>query len=334
MAKYGMNILFITSNRLGDAVLSTGLLNHILANYPDAKVSVACGPLPETIFMGYPALAEIIPFKKEKHNKHWLRLWSRVVRQRWDMVIDLRNSAVSRLIPARRRFVYGNHIDQKLHKVRQAAATMRLDVANPPAPKLWFTDDQIARAKSFIPDGNPVLGVGPTANWAGKTWPADRFIDVVRALTSAKGIMGGARVAVFAAPGEEAQAQPVFDSIPADRRIDLIARADPGTAAACLARCALYVGHDSGLMHCAAASGVPTVGLFGPSWPHLYGPWGDHVTYIATPENYDQLIDFPGYDSKTCGSLMTTLKVDDVLTHINHWWGVGNENPRSAGTGD
>ena len=39
-----MRILFVTSTRIGDAVLSTGLLNHLLRAHPHAKVVVACGP--------------------------------------------------------------------------------------------------------------------------------------------------------------------------------------------------------------------------------------------------------------------------------------------------
>lgn len=303
-------ILFITSNRLGDAVLSTGLLDHILKTHPGARVTIACGPLPSSLFAGYPALDRIIAFKKEKYNRHWIRLWRQLIGQKWDIVIDLRNSAVSRLIPARQRFIYGKHIDQTLHKVEQAASTMRLPVI--PDPCLWFTEEQKEKAAILIPEGGQVLGIGATSNWAGKTWPAENFIALIKRLTAPDGVMPGARVAVFAAPGEEAQAMPVFNSIPVDKRLDVIARGDPATAAAALARCDFFIGHDSGLMHSAAAVGTPTLGLFGPSWPALYGPWGAHTTYARTPESFDELIAFDGYNPKTVGSLMTSLSVEAV----------------------
>ena len=311
-------ILFITSNRLGDAVLSTGLLDHILTTWPGAKVTIACGPLPSSLFAGYPALDQVIPFRKEKYNRHWLKLWARLVGRKWDIVIDLRNSAISRLIPAGQRFIYGGHISHDLHKVKQNAKAMKLDYV--PSPKLWFTEGQKKRAAELIPDGGPVLGIGPTANWAGKIWPSDRFIELIKILTGPEGILPGARVAVFAAPGEEGQALPVFNSIPEDRRIDVIAKGDPGTAAAALARCDLYIGHDSGLMHSSAAAGTPTIGLFGPSWPHLYGPWGEFTTLVKTPENFDQLIAFDGYDPKTVGTLMTSLSVEAVAETAQDFW--------------
>lgn len=310
-----MDVLFITSSRLGDAVLSAGLLDHIVRTRPGARITIVCGGLAAPLFEGVPGREQTIILKKQKYNRHWIDLWKQVAGRRWDMVVDLRNSAVSRLIRARTRHIFGRHIDKGAHKVAQNAVVM--GIAPPPAPRLWITPAQAAQAALLVPDGAPVLGVGPTANWIGKTWPADKFIEVITRLTVPHGAMPNARVAVFAAPGEEADAYKVLHSVPAARQIDVIAKADPGTAAAALARCALYIGNDSGLMHCAAAAGVPTFGLFGPSWPHIYGPWGAHTDWISTPQDFAQLTDFPGYDPKTLDrTLMDTLTVDAVMTRV------------------
>ena len=50
----GMRILFITATRIGDAVLSTGLLDHLLHTYPDACFTIACGPVAEGVFARMP----------------------------------------------------------------------------------------------------------------------------------------------------------------------------------------------------------------------------------------------------------------------------------------
>ncbi len=288
--------------------------------WPDAKVTLACGPLVVSLFEGAPNVERILPIKKKSYNRHWIKLWSEVIGTPFDVVVDLRNSAVSRLVRARRRYIFGPRIDKSLHKVEQNAAVMKLQ-DNPPAPHLWFSLQQKERAKTLIPDGeNDVLGVGPTANWAGKTWPAERFIEVIEWMTGSGGLMAGARVAVFAAPGEEEAAQQVLEAIPQELALDVIAKTDPGTAAATLARCDYYLGNDSGLMHCAAAAGVPTCGVFGPSYPHIYRPWGAHTVYARTPENFDELIDFEGYDPKTVGTLMSSLSVDMVKDTIEKSW--------------
>ncbi|MCC6598197.1 MAG: glycosyltransferase family 9 protein [Alphaproteobacteria bacterium] len=310
-----MKILFITSSRIGDAVLSTGLLNYIEKTWPEARVSIACGTLTTSLFEGYPLLERIIPIKKQKHNAHWLKLWKQTVPQRWDMVIDLRNSIVSRLIPANQRFIMGPHINKMAHKAEQNASIMNLE--RMPLPKLWFTKAQMERAEALIPSGAPVLAIGPTANWIGKTWPAERFVALIDDITRPGHPMEGWRVAVFAAPGEEEAARAVLSTIPPGRALDIIAKTDPGTAAATIARCAFYIGNDSGLMHCAAAVHVPTLGLFGPSWPHLYAPYGKHCGFVSTPKNFDQLTDYEGYDAKTLDrTLMEGLSVEMVITEL------------------
>lgn len=315
-----MKVLFITSTRLGDAILSTGLLNHLLSEYPEAEVTVACGPLPVSVFEGFPNVTEILAMKKEKRHGHWIKLWKKVIGTKWDMVVDLRDSAVSRIIRANKRYIFSKHIDKTKHKCQQAAQVMGLD--HIPAPILYFTDAQNKFADNLISSGTPVIGVGPSANWIGKTWPADRFMEVIHRLTAENGILPKANVAVFAAPGEEEPAQKVLNSVlPAERQINGIAKGTPGEVAAAIARCDLFIGNDSGLMHAAAAANIPTIGLFGPSYPHLYAPWGKHTAYARTAEDFDQLIDYEGYSSGTLTeSLMKSLSTDDVMQVITEFW--------------
>jgi len=312
-----MKILFITSSRIGDAVLSTGILNDLIQKHEDAEITLVCGPLPASMFEGFPKVSEIIALKKEKRHGHWIKLWKRVAKTKWDIVVDLRDSAVSRLIFAKRRHVFGNHINKERHKVEQAAQIMGLkDI---PAPALYFTKAQESFADNIMGEHEGVIGIGPSANWIGKTWPAENFIEVLQWLRSEEGPYTDAPVAIFAAPGEQSQAQPVLESIPEDKRIDIIAKGNVGEVAACIARCQFYLGNDSGLMHMAAASGVKTVGVFGPSYPHLYSPWGVHTSYARTPETFDELIDFEGYSAGVLtDTLMHSLSTQAVKDTIQN----------------
>lgn len=311
-------ILFITATRIGDAVLSMGLLNHMVTTWPQARITVACGPLVTGFFEDLPQVERVITLKKEPRAGHWRKLWRQVAFTQWDLVVDLRNSFVSRLIFARRKYIFGPHIDASRHKVEQNAAVMELPYV--PDPGLWFSKDVLQQASQWVPAGTPVIGVGPAANWFAKTWPAGRFIELLQRLTAEGGILPGARIAVFAAPGEEAQARPVLESIPPDRRIDLIAKTSPHLAAACIAHCTFFIGNDSGLTHSAAAAGIPVLGLFGPSWPHIYRPWGPHAGYVATPQNFAELTAYAGYDPKTAPCLMEGLSVDAVAAAAHDVW--------------
>ena len=90
-----MRILFITATRLGDAVLSTGLLDHLLTAHPDARITVACGPLAAGLFARMPRLERVGIVEKRAMDLHWPALWARVAAHVWDLVVDLRGSAIS-----------------------------------------------------------------------------------------------------------------------------------------------------------------------------------------------------------------------------------------------
>ena len=263
-----MRILFVTSSRIGDAVLSTGLLDHLLRSHPEARFTVATGPVAEGVFLRMPRLDRLILMEKRRHGRHWLGLWAACAGTRWDLVVDIRASALAWLLPARRRAVMRRR--RGGHKTAQLAAVLGLDP--PPMPVTWTAEADRARAAVLLPPGPPVLALAPTANWSGKVWPPERFAALAGALLA--GPLAGARVAVLAGPGagERAMATPVLAALP--EAIDLAGRLTLPEAAACLARASLFVGNDSGLMHLAAAAGAPTLGLFGPTPAAEYGPAG------------------------------------------------------------
>lgn len=263
-----MRILFVTSSRLGDAVLSTGLLDHLLRAHPEARFTVACGPVAAGLFAHMPRLERLIVFDKRRFGLHWLRLWALTVPHWWELVVDIRASALGWLLPARRRAVMRRRPG---HKTAQLAAILGLAPA--PLPVAWIGAADHARAAALLPGTGTLLVLGPTANWQGKVWPPERFVALTAALLA--GPLAGARVAVLAGPGERerARAAPVLAALP--QAIDLAHGTLSLTeVAACLARASLFVGNDSGLMHLAAAVGTPTLGLFGPTPADEYAPAG------------------------------------------------------------
>ena len=312
-----MNILFVTYTRIGDAVLSSGLLAHLVERYPEARITLACGEIPAPLFESTPGLVRLIPLRKQRFKGHWLKLWGETVGTFWDLVIDLRDSVVGRTVRARERRILGPS-RAPVHRVRQIGHL--LDLAEPPAPKLWLCPEARTEAKTLVPNGAPVLAFGPTANWPGKQWPAARFAELAERLTRSGSILPDARIAILGAPDERRFALPVLEAVPAQRRIDLIGRVDLAAAAACLARADLYVGNDSGLMHMAAAVGTPTLGLFGPSREELYAPWGERAAWVRTERSYEDIAQDPDYDASGDGDWMDSLSVDRVEAGVMELW--------------
>ena len=76
-----------------------------------------------------------------------------------------------------------------------------------------------------------------------------------------------------------------------------------------LARCAFFIGNDSGLTHLAAAARIPTLGLFGPSPIEHYAPWGPLTAVVRTTISPEVLCP-PGFDFPNAKTLMESLSVD------------------------
>jgi ADP-heptose:LPS heptosyltransferase len=74
-------------------------------------------------------------------------------------------------------------------------------------------------------------------------------------------------------------AAPLLAALPG--AIDLCGTLALPEAAACIQRCAIYIGNDSGLMHLAAASGTPTIGLCGTTMDRAaeMAPAGHHAAW-------------------------------------------------------
>lgn len=318
-----MRILFIGPTRIGDAVLASGLVQHLHDAYPQAALTIACGAVAAPLFAAAPNLERLIPITKRPAAGHWFDVWRQVVGTPWSLVVDLRRSIIPWVVWSRRRAISPLPVDPGEHRVVSLARTLGL-ADQPPPPVLWTRDEDRQRAARRIPDGSPVLAVAPTANWRGKTWRAERFVAVIERLTQAgpsnSAVLPNARVAIFGGPGEADAAAAVVAAVPAARRIDLVGTEDLPTVAACLKRCALFVGNDSGLMHMAAAADIPTVGLFGPSRPEHYRPWGTHAVAVRTEKSYDQLVGGPGYDHRTTDTLMDSLSVNAVVEAAVALW--------------
>ena len=262
-----MKILFVTSNRLGDAVLSTGLLDHLIRSYPAARITVVCGPVAEGVFTRMPNKERTIVLRKQSRGRHWLPLWRDVALHVWDLVVDIRGSALSWLVPTRRRAVF-----RRLEGPKIAQLGAILDLSPPPAPVAWIGEADQREASDLLPSDRPIVALAPTANWSPKVWPADRFAAAYQALTAS--LVANAAAVILGGPGpeERAIAAPVMAALP--EAIDLVGRVSLPVAAAVLRRAALFIGNDSGLMHLAAAAGAPTIGLFGPTDAATYAPVG------------------------------------------------------------
>jgi len=119
-----------------------------------------------------------------------------------------------------------------------------------------------------------VIVLHPGAASTGRRWPADRFAAVARALTR-----DGHRVVVTGSPAERSLARSVADgaelppgAVPVTGLLDLAALVASARAVVC---------NDTGVSHLATAYGTPSVTLFGPVSPALWGPPPGRSRHVA-----------------------------------------------------
>jgi ADP-heptose:LPS heptosyltransferase len=316
-------ILFITCSRIGDAVLTTSVLNYINQHIPNARVTVVVDPLPAPLFANYPLLDQLIVLPKQKRSKHWLTLWKQVKNQRWNWVIDLRGSVVSYTLRCRRRSVWRQKNNDSRHKVEQIMSLVNAPIT---APCLWFSQEQVNIAKDLLKSEYAYLAMAPAANWVGKQWPIERFTELAERFCAD---YPTAKILLIAAPHEYQIVQPFIKTLPANKLINLLDYAyDLGQIAAFLKQCQLFMGNDSGLMHMSAAVGAPTIGLFGPSREENYGPYDSHLlmkrepfnTVIRIPKTYDELKKTAGFSHQSQECYMNELTTDDVWPILKQQW--------------
>jgi ADP-heptose:LPS heptosyltransferase len=310
MSRGAFPILFITSNRIGDAVLSSGLIKRLSDEIPNARFTVVAGPVAAPLFEEVPTLDRIIEFAKAKGGGHWFDLWTQVRSKRWGLVVDLRGSGLSRFVSTRRRAIWRKSSGPPVHKVIEAARILKIE--DDPAPPYIFTSEETeARAEELTAGFGPILALAPAANWLGKTWPLERFSRVAMRLLDPDGPMKGGRLMVLGGPEDAKLAKGLRDVVMRNQFINLTEDVDLLTAYACLKRARLFIGNDSGTMHLAAAAGIPTLGLFGPSDEQLYGPWGLDTRVARGPRSYEQIraVD-PSFGQALCH--MMDLSVETV----------------------
>ena len=138
-------------------------------------------------------------------------------------------------------------------------------------PPLVFTEDERREARArtrALDEGFLALHIGSGS--PAKNWPGERFAEAARRLSRGRPwllVLGPAEEEPAAWPGA------------------IVAREWPlRVLGAVLSRAGLFLGNDSGVAHLAAASGAPTLTLFGPTDPALWAPVGRSVATLPAPE--------------------------------------------------
>ncbi len=305
-----MKILFIGNTRLGDAILSTPVLNHY--NKKKNNITVICSSLSKNIYSSFSSVTRVITLNKKKRGLHWLEAYNSLGQVKWDLVIDLRNSILSRFIRKKNIIRYSENSDT-IHKVKSYCNLINLNKTQ--SPFIPTNKTNKITAKNLIKKYNiqsPILAIAPITNWKRKNWPLENYKKLIeKLLIKQKTVFSS--VILLGSNDEAIYCQQLKESLYNISVNNLAGLLSILEIYELLKFCKLFIGNDSGLTHLAAASKVKTLGLFGPSKNQIYRPWGRNCFFIRTPETYSQLVEVKNYNRFEDSSLMQSLKVKDVF---------------------
>ena len=288
-------ILIVAPSWVGDAILSEPLVALLREPYEDPIVDVLVNAWCAPVYARMRGIRRIIenPIGHGRLDLAGRRRLARTLKgEGYSHAFVLPNSWKSALVPylagIPKRVGYRGEarfglltdarpLDRKamprlVERFAALAVARGALVPLPPSPVL--VPDTANRAAAMralhLKTDRPVVILCPGAEFgAAKRWPPNQFAEL-----AAMFLADGLQVWIVGSPNDRIAADAVLNSLGENmhRVRDLTARTDLGTAIDVLSSASLVVSNDSGLMHAAAAVGVPLVSLFGSSSPAYTPP--------------------------------------------------------------
>jgi heptosyltransferase-2 len=272
-------ILVVSTNWIGDAIMSMPALQLFRQAHPDAQITLLARPLIRALWAMHPAVDQLETMTAPRPTVRSLR------RTHFDRAYIFPNSFRSAFIPflagvPRRRGAPGQWRrllltdPVQLPSGHQQFEYMKLlDVAGePPAPQITISPESFqtldAKLCGLPETGKPLITLLPgAARGPSKRWPAEHFARLAQRLQAEL----GAQIVLAGGPDDSAVCAPLAAQTGA---LDLSGKTALAEWAALLKRSDCVVSNDSGGMHLATAVGTPVVAIFGLTDPAKTGPLG------------------------------------------------------------
>lgn len=187
----------------------------------------------------------------------------------------LRRAGVKNLLAASPKVGPGSHAAHQLAAPLEQLALWLED----PAARIFPTPADLIAADRLLPaDRGQLLALHPGSGGARKNWPLEHW----RALISAvKKDSAFDHILLIGGESDADRIQALRSLLPGG--LTVLENLPLPVLAAALSRCTLFVGHDSGISHLAAAVGIPTVLLFGPTDPAVWAPANPGTNILPAP---------------------------------------------------
>lgn len=314
----GSPILIVPYMWIGDFVRCHSVVKVLRTRWPDRPVDVLTSTLCAPLLDYMPGVRQAIVWdlpRKRLPLGQYRALAERLRRENYGSALVMPRTWKSALAPflagipqrigffGEARLLLINDLrfgERKLPRMIERCGALALpkEAALPadwPFPEIAVPNAELSEWRTqwrLTPDARPIVMLAPGAAGPGKRWPVDHFAELARQL-----VQDGATVCVLGGPSEKPLAADIIRH--AGERIRDLTGTDLRDAVMALKAADLTVANDSGLMHVAAAIGTPTIGIFGPTDPRLWGP----LNPLAAAIEPDRNIHCPTCGKADCGNL-------------------------------
>ncbi|HEX4666665.1 MAG TPA: glycosyltransferase family 9 protein [Chthoniobacterales bacterium] len=125
-----------------------------------------------------------------------------------------------------------------------------------------------------------LLAIHPGSGSEAKNWPLERFVSLSRSfLRESK----ERRLLLIGGEADESRLTKLEKSLPNDR-VRVARNLSLPAVANRLQNCETFIGHDSGISHVAAAVGIRSLLLFGPTDPAIWAPQNPQVRVLRSAD--------------------------------------------------
>ncbi len=274
-------ILVVTLSNIGDVVLTLPVIGSLRENFKDATIDVVAGSRASELLEADPRIGKLYVYDKSSTLASKIMLLARLRRNRYDLLVDLRNSLFGLFVGARycpaeaglcnKRSKGGtgevcHKIDEHLAKIRELGVA-----AGGPYP-VWIGREDSERASRLLTEKG-ILGddkyicVSPGAKSHIKRWREDGFAEACDMLIDAFKVK-----IVFVGDASDKE---ICEKILGKMRNYAVSAAgltNLRELAYIIKRSQLLVTNDSAPLHIAGSVGTPAVAIFGPTDSRKYGP--------------------------------------------------------------
>ncbi len=302
-----MKILVISSNLIGDTILSTGVIRFFSRKNPNAKFTFIIGPSAEPIFKNFKSVEKLITISKKKYNMHWLQIIYNCYGIKWDIIIDFRSSLLSYILNHNKKFIFKKK--SNLNHIQQLSDYFGFNCSELFIETNKNEEDTVLKniSKKFH-----YFVIFPGGNWLPKIWDVKNYNDLlIRILAHNKNIK-------FILVGSKSEEKVYFHRITKNINSKYIVNlfgASLTQTAAYMKKSKLFIGNDSGLTHMAAATRLKSLVLFGPTNDKIYGPFQKDSHVVRTNESYDY---FKSINIDKTKSYMGSISVEKIYSILKN----------------